>query len=76
MKIEKLLEKKLYCEIFRLEGIEALGVKIFWNWQPCTYDKKCYYQEEKESNQPKPCSYNPNMFKCKAYQEFENGRLY
>ena len=75
MEIEELLMKKLHCEIFRLEGIEGLGVKIFWNWQPCTYSGKCYYQKEKEENQPKPCSYNPNMFKCIAYQEFENGRL-
>ena len=48
-----------------------MGVKIFWNWQGCTYSGRCYLQEETEKHQPKPCSYNPKMFTCIAYQEFE-----
>jgi hypothetical protein len=70
-KVESSLEEKLRCQIIQFEGPEAIGARIFWNWQKCPYDKICYFQEEKEKHQPKPCSYNPKMFKCIAYQEFE-----
>jgi len=70
--IETILEKELHCKTIRVEGIEAIGIKrIIWNWLPCPYSGKCYLQKEKEKNQPKPCSYNPKMFKCSAYQDHE-----
>jgi len=66
--IESLLERKLLCEIIQFEGVEAVKSKIFWNWQGCTYGEICLLKKEKEKHQPKPCSYNPKMFKCPAYQ--------
>lgn len=67
------LEKILHCEIFLLEL--TIGVKPLWNWMPCTYDGKCYFQKEKEAHQPKPCRYNPKMFQCPAYQNYKNLEL-
>ncbi len=66
--IETLLEKDLHCRIIQIEGIQVIGAKIFWNHQGCTYEKICLLKKEKEKHQPKPCSYNPKMFKCPAYQ--------
>ena len=65
--IETLLEKDLRCRIIQMEGIQAIGTKIFWNHQGCTYEKICLLRKEKEAHQLKPCRYNPKMFKCSAY---------
>ena len=73
--VEIILEEALRCKIVQFEGPEAIGVKIFWNHQPCPYSGKCYLQKTKEKNQPKPCSYNPKMFKCPAYQHYELPRI-
>ena len=72
---EERLERKLRCKVIRFEGIGAMGVRIFWNWQNCTYSGRCYLQESREKSRPIPCLYNPSMFKCPAYQhyELENG---
>ncbi|MFA7707893.1 MAG: hypothetical protein WCX73_03005 [Candidatus Pacearchaeota archaeon] len=72
--ISKRLEQELRCRMIQFEGIEAIGVKIFWNHQKCPHSGRCYHQEEKEKHQPKPCSYNPKMFECPAYQEYETGK--
>jgi hypothetical protein len=69
--IEEKLEKELRCKVIKIEGIGATGARIFWNRQNCPYHGRCYLQESKEKNQPKPCLYNPSMFKCPAYQHYE-----
>ena len=45
--IEERLERELRCRIVQFEGPEAIGVKIFWNHQPCPYSGKCYLQKTK-----------------------------
>lgn len=73
MNLEEELEKELRCRAIQVEGLEAIGVKIFWNRQYCPYRGKCYLQEETEKNQPKPCLFNPKMFRCPAYQHYARG---
>jgi hypothetical protein len=70
-----ILEKQLRCQIILQEGLEAVGARVLWNWQGCTYDGKCYYQAEREKSRPKPCSFNPSMFQCPAYQHYELQKL-
>ncbi|MDP1729010.1 MAG: hypothetical protein Q8L27_02295 [archaeon] len=64
------LERMLQCKVRIFEGIEAFGVKMFWNLQDCTYRGRCTIQEFREKHQPKPCLYNPKMFKCPAYHYY------
>ena len=68
--IEKMLEKKIYCTIIRLEGIEAIGIKPTWNWLPCNYSEQCALQEFQKRKNPRACLYNPKMFKCPAYHYY------
>ena len=71
--LEKLLEKKLICEIIHVEGVKAIGVKPLWNHQGCTYGEICLLRKSKKEKNPKSCSYNPKMFKCPAYQFYAIG---
>ncbi len=69
--IERRLEQELSCKIILAEGIGAIGIKPFWNWQTCDYDGQCALQDFREKHQPKPCLYNPKMFRCPAHQYYQ-----
>ncbi len=56
---------------------KGLNVRIFYNLVDCKHRVNCYYQEEREAELKKKypsrggrCSFNPSIFKCKAYLEF------
>lgn len=70
--IEQILEAELHKRVIQAEGSEAIGAKIFWNWQNCPYYGKCYIQKFMQAGNTRACLYNPKMFKCSAYQYYES----
>ena len=73
--IEKTLEKDLHCNILLAEGLGAIGTKPRWNRDNCPYYTSCvmreYVKKHQKYSRPKPCLFNPKMFRCPAYQYYE-----
>ena len=50
---------------------QGLEVKNFYNWVDCPYRVCCPKKEEREKTlMMHRCSYNPSIFECETYQEF------